>query len=300
MRCGRMATEGRIKSPLPAPGTLAAAHVRAGLNTLQAATTPELDGKAKAMAAEYGRAFASVRRQDEALHHLRHRLGCSVIRMADDLTDIREQAAAIISQRRTLARDVAGDAMGFIVLIAVLVLIAGAIFADVVGYTRLSARIPPREVVERLSEIFTAFDAIAARHGVEKIKTIGDAYMAACGLPTQVDDHAARLARMALDMQQALEAINETLPERLELRIGLNTGPVVAGVIGDQKFIYDMWGDAVNVASRMESHGEAGAIQVSASVHEILKDDFVFEARGEIDIKGKGPMQTWWLKDERA
>jgi urea transport system substrate-binding protein len=124
--------------------------------------------------------------------------------------------------------------------------------------------------------------------------------MAACGLPTQVDDHAARLARMALDMQQALEAINETLPERLELRIGLNTGPVVAGVIGDQKFIYDMWGDAVNVASRMESHGEAGAIQVSASVHEILKDDFVFEARGEIDIKGKGPMQTWWLKDERA
>ncbi len=172
---------------------------------------------------------------------------------------------------------------------------ASVLFADVVGYTRLASRLDPRQVVERLSQIFTAFDEIAAREGIEKIKTIGDAYMAAAGLPLHAPDHAARIARMALGMQQALARINADLPEPLQLRIGLNTGPVVAGVIGDQKFLYDLWGDAVNVASRMESHGEPGAIHVTEAFRASLPAEFQCEPRGEIEVKGKGIMSTWWL-----
>ncbi len=169
------------------------------------------------------------------------------------------------------------------------------LFADVVGYTTLSSRLSPHEVVARLSEVFSAFDQIAQRHGVEKIKTIGDAYMAASGLPTRTSDHAHRMADMALEMLQVLEQINRSWPDALQLRVGLNTGPVVAGVIGQQKFVYDLWGDAVNVASRMESHGKPGAIHVTAAFAERVRDGFVVEARGEIEVKGKGLLQTYWL-----
>jgi len=177
---------------------------------------------------------------------------------------------------------------------------ATVLFADVVGYTKLSSRLGPKELVERLSEIFTAFDEIAARHGVEKIKTIGDAYMAASGLPRYQQDHVRRMADTALDMQAAVGRINESLPEPIGLRIGINCGPVVAGVIGDQKFIYDLWGDAVNVASRMESHGVEGSVHVPESVYELLKDAYEFEPRGEIDVKGKGVMRTYLLAGRRA
>ena len=177
---------------------------------------------------------------------------------------------------------------------------ATVLFADVVGYTKLSARLPPKQLVEHLSTIFSAFDEIAGRHGVEKIKTIGDAYMAASGLPHYHPDHLRRMAETALDMQAAVKLINEDLPENIELRIGINSGPVIAGVIGDQKFIYDLWGDAVNVASRMESHGVAGSVHVPDHVYEQLKDHYDFQPRGEIEVKGKGLMRTWLLVARKA
>ncbi len=172
---------------------------------------------------------------------------------------------------------------------------ASVLFADVVGYTALSSRLAPTQVVERLGQIFTAFDNIAQRYGVEKIKTIGDAYMAACGLPRFVPDHRARLANMALDMLVAIEELNRGFAEPMQLRIGLNAGSVVAGVIGERKFIYDLWGDAVNVASRMESHGVPGAIQVSEEIYNHLQTTHLLQPRGVIEVKGKGPMRTWLL-----
>ena len=174
------------------------------------------------------------------------------------------------------------------------------LFADVVGYTALSSQLEPREVVEFLGRIFSSFDQLAAHYGIEKIKTIGDAYMAACGLPNRVPDRCARMARMALAMQRALSELNPGFPQPLQIRIGLHTGPVVAGVIGQRKFLYDLWGDAVNVASRMESHGSPGAIQVTQAVQVLLAAEFELEPRGAIEIKGKGQMRTWWLIGERS
>jgi len=173
---------------------------------------------------------------------------------------------------------------------------ASVLFADVVGYTALSARLPPTQVVDCLSRIFTAFDLIAQRRGVEKIKTIGDCYMAACGLPDAVPDHARRMADMALDMLEALADINKDLPAPLLLRIGLNCGPVVAGVIGERKFIYDLWGDTVNVASRMESHGLPGEVQLPAHMYHQIAHTHLAVCRGEIEVKGRGKMETYLLR----
>ena len=173
------------------------------------------------------------------------------------------------------------------------------LFADVVGYTALSARMDPTAVVAQLGRIFSAFDEIAQRLGIEKIKTIGDAYMAACGLPLWVPDHQQRLADMALEMLAAMETLNRAMPEPMLLRIGLNCGPVVAGVIGDRKFIYDLWGDAVNVASRMESHGIPGAIQLPATMAEALQATHILQYRGIIEVKGRGAMETYLLTGRR-
>ncbi|MGK7929009.1 MAG: PAS domain S-box protein [Spirulina sp.] len=170
------------------------------------------------------------------------------------------------------------------------------LFADIVDFTSLSARISPTELVDLLNEMFSAFDKLTTWHNLEKIKTIGDSYMVAGGLLDTTPDHAEAIADLALDMQLAISKFRQQDGQPFKVRIGINTGPVVAGTIGINKFIYDLWGDTVNVASRMESHGKSNAIQVSSVTYELIKDKFFFEERGEIAIKGKGNMNTYFLQ----
>ncbi|MEQ8957293.1 MAG: adenylate/guanylate cyclase domain-containing protein, partial [Coleofasciculus sp. C2-GNP5-27] len=172
-------------------------------------------------------------------------------------------------------------------------------FADLVNFTKFSTQTSPTELVELLNQIFSKFDRLVEEHGVEKIKTIGDAYMVAAGLPRRRLDHAQAIAQMALEMQRAIAEFNHETGENFRLRIGINSGPVVAGVIGIKKFSYDLWGDTVNTASRMESHGLPGRIQVTQATYELLKDEYEFEERGVIQIKGKGDMTTYWLRGKK-
>ncbi|MDA0747884.1 MAG: hypothetical protein O2954_15295 [bacterium] len=174
------------------------------------------------------------------------------------------------------------------------------LFADIVGFTRLSALISPEELITLLNEIFSAFDRLAETHGVEKIKTIGDSYMVVAGLPDPCSNHAQTVANMALDMKHEIECFKTRTGDPLHLRIGIHTGPVIAGVIGTKKFSYDLWGDTVNIASRMESHGLVDAIQVSQATHDCLQTDYLFEPRGEIEIKDKGKMPTYLLREKRT
>jgi len=173
------------------------------------------------------------------------------------------------------------------------------LFADLVGFTPLSTRLQPRQLVDLLNRIFSSFDALALDLGLEKIKTIGDCYMVAAGLPEPRPDHARLAADMALGMVKTLTDINQKAGEQLQLRIGLHSGPVVAGVIGTHKFVYDVWGDAVNTASRMESHGKADAIHVSPMTFRLLRNDYLFAPRGPVEIKGKGMMETYFLRGPR-
>jgi class 3 adenylate cyclase len=173
------------------------------------------------------------------------------------------------------------------------------LFADLVGFTTLSQHTSAAGLVALLNDLFSDFDALALEHGVEKIKTIGDAYMAVCGLPEERPDHAEAMATMALDMIDALDRFNAAHGTLLDMRVGINTGPVVAGVIGTHKFIYDLWGDTVNTAARMESHGVPGRVHVTAATYERLKTVFVLEARGAIEIKGKHLMHTYLLRGRR-
>jgi len=170
------------------------------------------------------------------------------------------------------------------------------LFGDIAGFTRLSAEMSPQDLVATLDELFTAFDELAQRHGLEKIKTIGDAYMAVGGVPTPRADHAQAVARMALEMRDLVAERRFLGTHQLRMRIGIHTGPAVAGVIGRKKFIYDLWGDTVNTASRMESHGAPGEIQVTEATRAALGDGWGLEERGVSEIKGKGPMRTWWLR----
>jgi adenylate cyclase len=169
------------------------------------------------------------------------------------------------------------------------------LFADVVDFTPMSADLAPAEVVGVLDRLFTDFDALVDRHGVEKIKTIGDAYMVAAGVPDARRDHATVIAGLALEMSELAGRHPREGGGHLQLRIGINSGTIVAGVIGRRKFIYDLWGDAVNVASRMESQGVPGTIQIAEPTYELIKDAFMCEERGEIEIKGKGTVRTWFL-----
>lgn len=169
------------------------------------------------------------------------------------------------------------------------------LFADIVGFTPLSTRMQPTELVQLLGTIISTFDLLSEEYGLEKIKTIGDAYMVACGLPLPRFDHTEAIADMALEMQRVIRQFRMDTGEAFQLRIGINTGPVIAGVIGMKKFIYDLWGDTVNVASRMESQGLSGGIQVTQATYERLKNRYILEKRGIIDVKGKGEMLTYWL-----
>jgi class 3 adenylate cyclase len=167
------------------------------------------------------------------------------------------------------------------------------LFADIVGFTTLSSHTTPEALVTMLNELFSTFDGLAERHGLEKIKTIGDAYMVVAGVPQPVADHATAITHMALDMIASIEAYARRNGSPLTIRVGIHTGSVVAGVIGTKKFIYDLWGDTVNTASRMESHGVPGRIHVSEATYLLLAGSFDFEPRAPIEVKGKGTMQTY-------
>lgn len=173
------------------------------------------------------------------------------------------------------------------------------LFADIVDFTPKAATLPPVDLVAFLNKIFSAFDELAARHGLEKIKTIGDAYMVAAGIPSAVDDPVHRVAEMALSMQHTVTEMSAEFDETLQVRVGLHTGPAVAGVIGNQKLFYDVWGETVNTASRMESYGEPGRIQVTTAAKEELDQEFNFAPRGKVDVKGIGVLETWWLTGKK-
>ncbi|MCS6815543.1 MAG: adenylate/guanylate cyclase domain-containing protein, partial [Cyanobacteria bacterium] len=173
------------------------------------------------------------------------------------------------------------------------------LFADIVGFTALSARMSPADVVQLLNQLFSVFDQLVDRYGLEKIKTIGDAYMVVGGLPTPRADHAEAVADMALAMQSSLSQVDKICGYHLSLRIGMHSGPVIAGVIGRRKFMYDLWGDTVNTASRMESYGVPDRIQVTEAVYRRLRYGYDFQERGEIEIKGKGSMKTYFLLGKR-
>lgn len=179
---------------------------------------------------------------------------------------------------------------------------ASILFADLVGFTPLAAKLSPGAVVDLLNELFSEFDRMAERLGVEKIKTIGDCYMAAAGVPRPTDDHAHALTRLALAMQAYMTEYRFE-GRRLALRIGINSGPVTAGVIGRKKFIYDLWGHTVNVASRMESQGSGGIVQITEATHALIEDDFACMSGGVVNVKGTGEMHVWHVlgaRDGRA
>jgi len=174
------------------------------------------------------------------------------------------------------------------------------LFADIVGFTKFSESVSAQVLVGVLNDIFTRFDTIADDRGLEKIKTIGDAYMAVAGLPVPAADHAVRAAHMALDILEAMDNFNARSGHMLQVRVGIDTGAGVAGVIGKRKFSYDLWGDVVNTARRMEAHGVAGRVQVTESTRRRLGQPFLLKERGPIDLKGKGPMKTWFLTGRTA
>lgn len=173
------------------------------------------------------------------------------------------------------------------------------LFADLAGFTGLSTSLSPADLVRWLNEVFSEFDSLAEQHGLEKIKTIGDAYMAVGGLPTPRSDHALAAANMALDMQSAINRINSRNSTALRIRVGIHSGPVIAGIIGTKKFIYDLWGDTVNTASRMESHGHPGHIQVTEATYQLVKNHFFMVRRGSVEVKGKGHMTTYLLLERK-
>ena len=172
---------------------------------------------------------------------------------------------------------------------------ATVLFADLVGSTALALELPPDALIGVLNDVFSHIDELAQRHGVEKIRTIGDNWMGVSGVPRPRDDHAQAAVRMALDVRDFVERYRTPEGRRLAVRIGLNSGPLVAGVIGKHKFVYDIWSDTVNTASRMESQGTAGRVQVSQATYALVKDDFVCEERGPIDVRGRGRLTTYYV-----
>lgn len=177
---------------------------------------------------------------------------------------------------------------------------ASVLFADIVGSTPMFSELEPAEAVDWLNEVFSMFDHLVKKYDLEKIRTIGDNYMVASGVPTPRPDHAKATALLALDILEQLKGIPARKQKRIQFRLGINSGPLVAGVIGKTKFHYDLWGDTVNTASRMESHGEVGKIHITQATYELIKGDFECVSRGRIPIKGKGEMETWFLVGPKA
>ncbi|MFY9955434.1 adenylate/guanylate cyclase domain-containing protein [Bradyrhizobium sp.] len=177
---------------------------------------------------------------------------------------------------------------------------ASILFTDLEGFTAQASDMTPEDLVQFLNRVFSDFDRLVERHGLEKIKTTGDAYMVVSGVPTARPDHAQALAVLALEMREAATGWRDPRGRNVPIRIGISSGPVVAGVVGTRKFFYDVWGDAVNVAARMETTGVAGKIQISQDTYERLRDEFVLESRGEIEVKGKGMMPTWFLLTRKS
>jgi adenylate cyclase len=206
-----------------------------------------------------------------------------------------EQARSDLLLRNVLPDEIVDRLRSDPTIIADHVPAASVLFADIADFTPMSARLGPADLVAMLNEAFSEFDRLVVQHGVEKIKTIGDCYMAAAGVPVAQADHAGGLAELALGMQR-VTASRAFGGHRLQFRIGINSGPLVAGVIGERRFIYDLWGDTVNVASRMESHGLAGRIQVTEATRALLDDRYRFTDRGEMEVKGRGPMRTYFLE----
>ncbi|HSH72946.1 MAG TPA: adenylate/guanylate cyclase domain-containing protein [Methylophilaceae bacterium] len=176
---------------------------------------------------------------------------------------------------------------------------ATIMFADLVDFTGITEGMAATNLVDLLNRVFSEFDVLTEKHGLEKIKTIGDSYMVAGGVPSIRSDHAVAVAEMALEIGLVLAKVSEQTGQKISMRIGINSGPVIAGVIGTTKFSYDLWGDAVNLASRMEQYGVSGSIQVTESTHELLKNQYVFEDRGMISVKGKGSVKAYLLQGRR-
>jgi guanylate cyclase len=203
-------------------------------------------------------------------------------RESDDLLHniLPDEIAARLKSERTMIADDFDD--------------ASVLFADIVGFTPMSAEMTPPQLVGLLNTVFSTFDGFVAELGLEKIKTVGDEYMVASGVPHPRSDHALAIAALALRMRNHVE-VHDFDGHKISLRIGINSGPVVAGIVGTHKFSYDLWGDVVNTASRMESEGVPGSIQISSTTHELIKNDFVCEPRGAVAVKGKGHMETYFL-----
>ena len=177
---------------------------------------------------------------------------------------------------------------------------ASVLFADMVNFTPMSTEMSPAAMVELLNEIFSHFDTLVEKYDLEKFKTIGDSYMVAAGVPLPRSDHAQVLSRLALDIRAYIQSRTFNASRPVNFRIGINSGPVLAGVIGRKKFAYDLWGDVVNTASRMESHGVSGTIQITRATYELIKDEFECEPRGTITVKGKGDMEVWHIVKEKT
>jgi class 3 adenylate cyclase/CHASE3 domain sensor protein len=211
-----------------------------------------------------------------------------------DLNAEKERSEALLLN--TLPRQIVERLHGGETVIADRIAAATVLFSDLVDFTAQAASLPPERMIEVLGKLFARFDALAAALSLEKIKTIGDGYMVAGGVPEERPDHAIAVAKMALGMRRATAEIACELGEPLRLRIGIHSGPLVAGVIGTHKYVYDVWGDTVNVANRMEKYGAPGRVHVSAVTRALLGDAFRFEPRGSLDVKGKGAMETFFLE----
>lgn len=254
----------------------------------------------------YGKELEQKVRELEASHETIVRQGDELRRLYEKLVceqQVTEQLLlnvlpAPVAERLKLRADLVAD--GPPAVIADRFEDVSVLFADLVQFTRFSPSMSPEHLVEVLNEIFADFDNIADRRGLEKIKTIGDAYMAAAGLPVPAADHAIRAAHMALDMLASLDRFNQRSGYSLQLRVGIHSGAVVAGVIGRRKFIYDLWGDTVNIASRMESQGVIGRVQITEATRRRLAEPFLFEERGLISARGIGDLRTWLLADRTS